>query len=55
MTGLTMVKHSVEKKIQYFDMRVDTGTVCPKSHDPCFRKKYMEAEVVTFAVHCTWE
>ena len=28
-------------------------TVGHKSHDPCFHKKYMEASVMTFVVHCT--
>jgi len=25
----------------------------PKSHDPCFHKKYMEAGGVNFVAHCT--
>ena len=28
-------------------------TVGHRSHDPSFHKKYMEAGVVTFVVHCT--
>jgi len=29
------------------------GAVGHKSHDPCYRKKYMKAGVMTFVAHCT--